>query len=133
MYLWASEYGVFVPHRYRGYFTPEVTTWKNMSPTASSAERSKEYTLKQNFIQVDKITVSYIALNDVHKNSIRMWHNDQHWDTQFKNLGFCGLDSTDKDGNACTYYQEYEGYYDKKILKPMATMQLKEVLFLLVV
>ena len=115
MYLWASEYGVYVPHRYRGYFTPEVTTWKNMSPTASSAERSKEYTLKQNFIQVDKITVSYIALNDVHKNNIRMWHNDQHWDTQFKNLGFCGLDSTDKDGNACTYYQEYDGYYDKDL------------------
>ena len=115
MYLWASEYGVYVPHRYRGFFTPEVTVWKNMSPTASSAERSKEYTLKQNFIQVDKITVSYIALNDIHKNSVRIWHNDEHWNAQFKNLGFCGIDSVDKDGNACTYYQEYEGYYDKDL------------------
>ncbi len=115
MYVYASEYGVHMPHRYRAHFTPDVTVWKNTDPTASANEKAKQYTLKQNFIQADKITVSYIALDDVHKQSIRMWFYEEHWNTEFKNLGFCGIDNVDKDGVACTSYREYEGYYDKDL------------------
>ena len=115
MYVYASEYGVYMPHRYRAHFTPEVTVWKNNDPTASASEKAKQYTLKQNFIQADKVTLSYISLDDVHKQSIRMWFYDEHWNTEFKNLGFCGIDNLDKDGNACTSYREYEGYYDKDL------------------
>ena len=44
-----------------------------------------------------------------------MWFYDDHWNTEFKNLGFCGIDNLDKDGNACTAYREYEDYYDKDL------------------
>ena len=115
MYVWAGEYGVHMPHRYRTNFTPDVTVWKNNSPTASASEKAKSYTLKSNFIQADKVTLSYIALNDVHNHTVRMWLNDEHWNTEFKNLGFCGIDNQDKNGSACTSYREYEGYYDKNL------------------
>ena len=115
MYVYASEYGVHMPHRYRTHFTPEVTVWKNTDPTASASEKAKEYTLKQNFLQVDKISLSYIALNDIHKQTLRMWFYDNHWNTEFKNLGFCGIDNVDKDGVECTSYREYQGYYDKDL------------------
>jgi len=114
MYTYASEHGVYLEHRYRGYTTAS-TQWKNNSPSATEAQKAKTYTLKQNFLKAEKYSTKYISLEDTHKQEVNFHFNDPHWDTQFKNLGFCGTDGLDKDGNACTPVESFIGYYDKNL------------------
>ena len=114
MYTYASEHGVYLEHRYRAY-TTDSTQWKNNSPSATEAQAAKTYTLKQNYLRVEKHSTKYIALEDTHKQEVEFYFNDPHWNTQFKNLGFCGTDSFDKDGNACTPSERFIGYYDKNL------------------
>ena len=75
----------------------------------------KKFTLKENFLSAEKVTLIYSALNSIDKHKVQMWFYDVHWDAEFKNLGFCGRDGQDKDGNACTFVQEHIGYYDKNL------------------
>ena len=44
-----------------------------------------------------------------------MWVQDPYWNTEFKNLGFCGIDNKDKNNNNCTFKKEYVGYYDSTL------------------
>ena len=120
MNSYASEHGVYLEHRYRPYVTLS-TEWKNSAYDATPAEKAKTYKLEQNFLRAEKRTTTYIALDDIHKQEVQFWFNDSYWDTEYKNLGFCGSDSnndgigTDKDGNSCQIVNEYIGYYDKDL------------------
>tara|TARA_B100000886_G_scaffold179478_1_gene123052 strand:- start:815 stop:3922 length:3108 start_codon:yes stop_codon:yes gene_type:complete len=114
MYAYANEWGVWLDPKYNTY-VDENTEWKNSNPNATDAQKAKSYTIQSNPIVVSKITVGYIALDDIHKHIVQMWTRDEFWNTEYKNLGFCGVDNQDKDGNACTFYSDYVGYYDKDL------------------
>jgi len=114
MYSYANEHGVYLEERFRPYVN-ESTIWKNNDWTASDAEKAKNYNLKSNYLRAEKRTVSYIALEDTHKQQIQLGHSDAFWNDEFKNLGFCGTDNLTAAAAACTHYSEHLGYYDKDL------------------
>ena len=114
MNSYASEHGVYLEHRYRPYVTSS-TEWRNSAHDATAAEKAKTYKLEQNFLRAEKRTTTYISLDDIHKQEIQFWFNDSNFNTEYKNLGFCGNDGKDKDDNNCTFVPEYIGYYDKDL------------------
>ena len=114
MYSFANEYGVYLEERFRPYVN-ESTIWKNNDWNASDADKAKNYNLKTNYLRAEKRTVSYIALEDTHKQQVQLWHSDTYWNDEFKNLGFCGTDNLTAGGAACTHYSEHIGYYDKDL------------------
>jgi hypothetical protein len=114
MNSYASEHGVYLEHRYRPFVTSS-TEWRNSAHDATAAEKAKTYKLEQNFLRAEKRTTTYISLDDIHKQEVQFWFNDSYWNTEYKNLGFCGTDGKDKDDNNCTVVPEYIGYYDKDL------------------
>ena len=114
MFAYANEWGVWLDPSYKSFFD-ENTIWKNSNPNATDLQKAKSYTLKSNPIVVNKITIDYIALNDIHKHELQMWVYDEYWNTEYKNLGFCGIEGRDKDGVSCNFYRDYVGYYDKDL------------------
>ena len=77
--------------------------------------KQKNYNLKTNYLRAERRTVTYIALDDTHKQQVQLWHSDTYWNDEFKNLGFCGTDNLTAGGAACTHYSEHIGYYDKDL------------------
>ena len=114
MYSYASEHGVYLEERFRPYVN-DSTIWKNNEWNASAADKAKNYNLKSNYLRAEKRTISYIALEDTHKQQIQLWHSDPNWNDEFKNLGFCGTDNLTAAAAACTHYSEHLGYYDKDL------------------
>lgn len=114
MYAYAGPNGVWLDHKYKE-FVSNSTVWKNSNPNATALEKTKSYNINQNFLSASKVTISYRSLNDYNKHNVLMWVQDPYWNTEFKNLGFCGIDNKDKDGNNCTFVKEYVGYYDSTL------------------
>ena len=114
MYSFASHHGVWLDYRFKSY-VDENTEWTAYGPNVPASAAGKKFTLKENFLSAEKVTLIYSALNSIDKHQVQMWFYDVHWDAEFKNLGFCGRDGQDKDGNACTFVQEHIGYYDKNL------------------
>ena len=54
MYAYAGPKGVWLDHKYKDYVT-ESTVWKNSNPNATNLEKSKSYTIKQNFLTASKL------------------------------------------------------------------------------
>ena len=114
MYAYAGPKGVWLDHKYKDYVT-ESTVWKNSNPNATNLEKSKSYTIKQNFLTASKITISYRSLNEYNKHKVLMWVQDPYWNNEFKQLGFCGIDNKTSNNDNCTHVKEYVGYYDSTL------------------
>ena len=114
MYAWANEWGVYLDHKYNN-FVDENTVWKNSNPNASLEERAKSFTIQSNHIIATKISVDFIALDEIHKHDIQMYVRDEYWKDEYKALGFCGTDGQTEGGQPCTFYSDYVGYYDKTL------------------
>ena len=114
MYAYAGPNGVWLDNKYKNYVT-NTTTWTNSNPNATALEKSKSYSLNQNFLTANKISISYRSLNEYNKHNVLIWVQDPYWNSEFKNLGFCGVDNKDKDDNNCTFVKEYVGYYDSSL------------------
>ncbi|MDA9608891.1 hypothetical protein N9S24_02425, partial [SAR86 cluster bacterium] len=111
MYAYAGPNGVWLDNKYKN-FVSNSTVWKNSNPNATALQKSKSYTVNQNFLTASKVTISYNSLNEYNKHNVVIWVQDPYWNTEFKNLGFCGIDNKDKNGNNCTFVKEYVGHYD---------------------
>ncbi len=114
MYAWANEWGVYLDHKYNS-FVDENTVWKNNNPNATAAEKAKSYTLQSNHIVATEISIKYLALDELHGHTIQMYARDESWNNEYKALGFCGSDGLTNGGQACTFYNNYVGYYDKNL------------------
>ena len=114
MYAWANKWGVWLDHKYNN-FVDENTVWKNSNPNVTAAERAKTYTMQRNSVIATKITVNFIALDELHRHDIQMYVRDEYWKDEYKELGFCGTDGQTQGGQACTFYSDYVGYYDKTL------------------
>ena len=114
MYAYAGPNGVWLDHKYKNYVTNN-TIWRNNNPNATALEKAKSYTVNQNFLTAKKINISYRSLSEYNKHRVLMWVQDPYWNTEFKNLGFCGIDNKDKNNNNCTFKKEYVGYYDSTL------------------
>ncbi len=114
MYAWANQWGVYLDHKYNS-FVDENTVWKNNNPNATAAEKEKSYTLQSNHIVATEISIKYLALDELHGHTIQMYARDESWNNEYKALGFCGSDGLTNGGQACTFYNNYVGYYDKNL------------------
>ena len=114
MYAWANEWGVYLDHKYNSY-VDENTIWKNNNPNATEAEKAKSYTLQSNHIVATEISIKYLALDELHGHTVQMYARDESWNVEYKALGFCGSDGKTNGGQACTFYNNYVGYYDKNL------------------
>jgi len=114
MYAWANEWGVWLDHKYNSY-VDENTVWKNNNPNATAAEKAKSYTLQSNHIVATEISIRYLALDELHGHTVQMYARDESWNSEYKALGFCGSDGLTNGGQACTFYNNYVGYYDKNL------------------
>ena len=106
--------GGLVDHKYNSY-VDENTVWKNNNPNATAAEKAKSYTLQSNHIVATEISINYLALDELHGHIVQMYARDESWNIEYKALGFCGSDGLTYTNQACNFYNNYVGYYDKTL------------------
>ena len=87
MYSFASHHGVWLDYRFKSY-VDENTEWTAYGPNVPASAAGKKFTLKENFLSAEKVTLIYSALNSIDKHKVQMWFYDTHWDTEFKNLEY---------------------------------------------
>ena len=60
-------------------------------------------------MKAEKYSTEYISLEDTRKQEVEFFLRSSLGYSNLKNLGFCGTDGLDKDGNSCTPVEDLLG------------------------